>query len=99
MTESQFRNLLKHKRDKLSHQNSKQVLPKVESIFENKDLMKKIDLMKLTLMSAKRGIAGNEVGLRIDNQRIMQSIDLKSEQINSIVNTHNQHALALKNQK
>lgn len=57
--------------------------------------MKKIDLMKLTLMSAKRAIAGNEVGLRIDNQRI----DLKSEQIHGTVNIHNQHAQALKNHK
>lgn len=47
MTESQFKNLLKHKRDRLSHQhNSKHILPKVESIFENKDLTRKINLIK-----------------------------------------------------
>ena len=80
MTESQFRNLLKHKRDRLSHQNnSKHILPKVESIFENKDLMKKVDLMTLTLLSAKRSLGGNEVSLRIDNQRMMQSSDLNSD--------------------
>ena len=91
MTESQFRNLLKHKRDRLSHQNnSKHVLPKVESIFENKDLMKKINLMKLTLMSAKRSLVSNE-NLRIDNQRIMQNVELNSDQINSFVTIHNQH--------
>lgn len=54
MTESQFRNLLNHKRDRLSHLvTTKHILPCVDTIFENKDIMKKINLMKATLLTVK----------------------------------------------
>lgn len=47
MTETQFRNLLKHKRESLSHHNKvKHVLPQIEVIFENKDIEKKISYMQ-----------------------------------------------------
>lgn len=55
MTESQYRNLLQHKRDLLCHRNNlKHMLPKVESIFENKELMKNINVCRKTILKAKR---------------------------------------------
>lgn len=52
MNESQFRNLLQHKRDRLSHHdNQKSILPAVDSIFDNKDLVRKINLVKASLLS------------------------------------------------
>lgn len=54
MNESQFKNLLKHKRD-LRNLNvtTKHVLPSIESIFDNNDLLKKINQFKTSLLSAK----------------------------------------------
>lgn len=55
MTESQYRNLLQHKRDLLCHRNNhKHILPRVESIFENKDLIKNINLCRKANLKAKR---------------------------------------------
>lgn len=76
MTEPQFRNLLKHKRESLSDlHNPKHILPKVESIFENKDLIKKINLVKATMLSAKK-LTSSE--LKIENFRKIQE-DLASQ--------------------
>jgi len=44
MNESQFKNLMKHKRDLRDFQSTiKGVLPSIESIFDNNDLIKKIN--------------------------------------------------------
>jgi len=44
MNESQFKNLLKHKRDlRNMNDTTKHVLPSIESIFDNNDLLKKIN--------------------------------------------------------
>lgn len=54
LNESQFRNLLKHKRDlRYLQMNTKHVLPSIESIFDNNDLLKKINQFKTSLLSAK----------------------------------------------
>ena len=54
MNESQFKNLLKHKRDLRNlNSSSKHVLPSIESIFDNIDLLKKINQFKTSLLSAK----------------------------------------------
>jgi len=47
LPEPQFRAMLKHKEDQLlTTESNKTVLPRPESIFENKDLMKKINLAR-----------------------------------------------------
>ena len=56
MSDTQFKNLIKLKRDKLRHTDSAShlILPSIDSIFENKDLVKKINQMKASLLSFKQ---------------------------------------------
>lgn len=57
-SESQFKAFLKHKRERLissvKNENNS-VLPKLESLFENKDLIKKMNQVKSSLLSAAKG--------------------------------------------
>lgn len=61
MTESQYRNLLEHKRELLCHKNlpksHQYVLPRVESIFENKELVKNIMLYRRSIAVMKQQAA------------------------------------------
>jgi len=78
MTESQYRNLLQHKRDLLCHRNNlKHILPKVESIFENKELIKNINLFRKTIQKNKK-IGHLQVGQALQTTTLPQALPQKT---------------------
>jgi hypothetical protein len=80
MNESQFKDFLKHKRDQRNQwSNSKHVLPSIESIFDNKDLHKKINQFKTCLLSANKKKAG-----LMDEK--LKNAELSKKQLQNVAN-------------
>lgn len=89
MTESQYRNLLEHKRELLCHKNlpksHQYVLPRVESIFENKELVKNIMLYRRSVAVMKQQAAlqqqtntKKKVAKRKDKKESMSTVVLNA---------------------